>query len=241
MGQVIAIRHVAFEDLGLIAPALTRAGHDVRYVEAPTADLRSIDALAPDLVVVLGGPIGACDEADYPFLSDELTLVGKRLEAGRPVLGICLGAQLLARALGARVFPGPRKEIGWAPLTLTDAGRASCLGELAEGGGLATIPVLHWHGDTFDLPDGATRLASTEACPNQAFTWGGGAALGLQFHLEAQGWALEPWFVGHAAEIVATPGVSVAELRSDTERHSQALTERGRRAFERWLAEVSLS
>jgi GMP synthase (glutamine-hydrolysing) len=120
------------------------------------------------------------------------------------------------------------KEIGWAPLDLTAEGRASCLRHLAGAA------VLHWHGDTFDLPQGAVRLASTPACDNQAFSWGK-AALGLQFHAEAAGTALESWFVGHAAEIGATPGISVPRLRADTARCSAAMIAAGTACFVDWL------
>ena len=114
--RVLAIRHIAFEDLGSFAPVLTKRGFDIDYVEAAEG-LHDVDGSTPALLIVLGGPIGAYEDASYPFLKNELRLLERRLAAGRPTLGICLGAQLMARALGARVYPGPRKEIGWAPLT----------------------------------------------------------------------------------------------------------------------------
>ena len=192
-----------------------------------------MDPLDPDLLVVLGGPIGAYEEAPYPFLIRELQLLEQRLAQERPTLGLCLGAQLMARALGARVYPGKGKEIGWSPLALTPAGRASCLRHLD------VTPVLHWHGDTFDLPERAQRLASTDLTENQAFAWGR-AALALQFHAEAAGPMLERWFVGHALEIATTPDVSVEALRADTQRCSPGLERAGRACFEEWLGEVGL-
>ncbi len=231
----LAIRHVAFEDLGLLGPLLAARGHHVRHIEAGVDDIGSIDPLAPDLLVVLGGPIGAGDDADHPFLTDEARLLERRLAADRPTLGLCLGAQLMARALGTRVYPARAKEIGWAPVTLTEAGRTSCLRHI-DG---AETAVLHWHGDTFDLPAGAVRLASTPICETQAFAHGR-HALALQFHAEAAGPALERWFIGHALEIAATPGVSVATLRADTARWSPTLIERGTRCFAEWLAGVGL-
>lgn len=231
--SVLAIRHVPFEDLGLLAPLCAGRGHALRYLEAPTDDLDAQDPLAPELVVVLGGPIGAYEEAPYPFLSSELQLLERRLAAGRPTLGICLGAQLMARALGARVYPGPRKEIGWGTLSLSPAGKEACLRHL-DG-----TPVLHWHGDTFDLPAGAVHLASTEITPNQAFAWGS-AALALQFHAEAAGRGLERWLVGHAVEIAATPGLSVETLRRDTAACSPALERASGACFGEWLASVGL-
>ena len=120
-------------------------------------------------------------------------MIEKRIAAGLPTLGICLGAQLIARALGARVYPSGHTEIGWTPLALTDAGRASPVRHL-DG---AHTSMLHWHGDTFDLPDNATRLASTPACENQAFAWGN-HVLGLQCHPEIRTDRFEPWLIGNA-------------------------------------------
>ncbi len=227
----MAVRHVAFEDLGTLGGLLAGRDFVVEYVEAAVGDFAAVGE--PDLLVVLGGPIGACDDTDYPFLPAEAALIERRLAAGRATLGICLGAQLMARALGARVYPNPVKEIGWAALDLTAAGRASCLGRLGR------LPVLHWHGDTFDLPDGATLLASTPGCRNQAFAWGA-AALGLQFHIEVTPAGLESWFVGHTVEVAAMPGVNVAGLRNATSEHGPALARAGAESLSRWLASVGL-
>jgi len=229
----LAIRHVAFEDLGLLSPLCAERGLDVRYLEAPTDDLAAQDPLAPDLLVVLGGPIGAYEDDVYPFLRAELALVERRLAAGRPTLGLCLGAQLMARALGARVYPGARKEIGWGALALSPAGQESAVRHL-DG-----TRVLHWHGDTFDLPQGARLLASTEITPHQAFSWGD-ASLALQFHAEASGRGLERWFVGHALEIASTPGISVEALRRDTRDCTLPIERAGRACFAEWLASVGL-
>ena len=233
MPTTLALRHVPFEDLGLLAPLLEQRGHSVRYVEMPTAALDAVDAVSPDLLVVLGGPIGVYETDRYPFIDREVEWLERRLAARRPTLGICLGSQLIAKALGARVYPSGIKEIGWEPVTLTPAAATSCLRHLAG------TPVLHWHGDTFDLPAGAVHLASTPACRNQAFAVGE-HALGLQFHAEAAGQALEAWFVGHACEIATTPNVSVNALRAATERHSTALVERGSACFREWLATLDL-
>jgi GMP synthase (glutamine-hydrolysing) len=227
--QALVIRHVAFEDLGSFEPVLAERGFRVRYAEA-AAGLRDVDGLEPALVIVLGGPIGAYEDASYPFLRHELHLLERRLALGRPTLGICLGAQLIARALGARVYPGPRKEIGWGPLALTPEGRRSQLDRLAGGG----QPVLHWHGDTFDLPAGAIRLASTSLYENQAFSWGH-SALALQFHPEVTASGLERWFVGHACELAATQDISVERLRDDTGRYAPELVRKGREFFSVWL------
>lgn len=147
---------------------------------------------------------------------------------GRPLLGICLGAQVIAAALGAEVRPMESKEIGWSPVRLSPEGAASPLAEL-------TAPVLHWHGDTADLPEGATHLASTPACANEAFAIGG-HTLGLQFHPEITAEAQESWLVGHAHEIAHTPGVTPAGLREAARQQGEAPQRQGRAFFDRWLA-----
>jgi GMP synthase (glutamine-hydrolysing) len=229
MPRAVIIRHVPFEDLDGFAAVLEARGYGIAYREAPVDDLAAPELATADLLVVLGGPIGAYEDHLYPFLGDEIALVERRLAAGRPVLGICLGAQLMARALGARVYPAGAKEMGWAPLELTAAGRESCLRRLAPG-----TAVLHWHGDTFDLPAGAVHLAATPQCRNQAFAWGR-HGLALQFHLETTGRGLERWYVGHAAEIAATPGVTVPELRAQAERHAPPLLPQARACLADWL------
>ena len=184
----------------------------------------------PDLLVVLGGPIGVYENDIYPFLDDEIALIAARLAARKPILGLCLGAQLMAWALGARVYPGPAKEIGWKPLILT-----------AEGAGLLAplknLPVLHWHGDTFDMPPGAINLAKTDICAHQVFSIGN-HALGFQCHPEADGVGFERWLIGHACEISAAPGVSVPVLRADTARYAAAAAKAGQVVLRGWLAKL---
>ena len=131
MKNAIVIRHIAFENLGSLHVVLQEKGYAIEYLEAAPGFLDRINSLTPDLVIILGGPIGADDEQDYPFLSDELDLLKERLANNKPTLGICLGAQLMARALGARVYPGIGKEIGWFPIQLTKFGENSPLQYLA--------------------------------------------------------------------------------------------------------------
>lgn len=228
MKSAIAVRHVHFEDLGLLGEAMAGRGYQVTYREAGVDRLDPRDLAAADLLAVLGGPIGVYEDDVYPFLGDEVAAVRLRLESERPTIGVCLGAQIVARALGERVYPSGVKELGWAPLTLTEDGRASILAPLD---GLA---VLHWHGDTFDLPKGARHLARTALVPNQAFAVGN-FALALQFHLETVAAQLERWYIGHACEITATPGVDVPILRAQAARHAGALEGAARRVFTDWL------
>ena len=234
MPEVIVIRHVCFEDLGSFADVCDERGLRFTYLDAGVDDLARLDAFTPPLLVILGGPIGANDEADYPFLRDELALLERRLVADLPTLGICLGAQLIARALGGVVYPGSAKETGWQPLELTAAGRTSPLRHL--DGGLTSM--LHWHGDTFDLPPGATLLASTLRCRHQAFTWGR-ATLALQCHPEVRAAQFERWLIGHAAELTAA-GLSLPDLRRDSATHGTTLEAQGRRCLADWLVGIGL-
>ncbi len=227
----VAIRHVAFEDLGAFHAPIERAGYRVHYYDVGLDPLWTLEPVKTELVVVLGGPIGAYEDDKYPFLRDEIDLLEERLAAGRPTLGICLGAQLIARALGARVYPGPAKEIGFSPLTLTQDGRASCLAPF-DG-----EPVLHWHGDTFDLPKGAVRLAFTAACQNQAFAYGRNA-LAVQFHPEAGGDAFERWLIGHALEL-AKAGIDVGKLREEQTALGADLNRRAEASITAWLKQIT--
>jgi GMP synthase (glutamine-hydrolysing) len=229
---VTAIRHVAFEDLGAFEPVLRDAGHAIRYLDAGVDDLVGVDGPETDLLIVLGGPIGAYEEDRYPFLTDEIRLIERRLAAGLPMLGICLGSQLMARALGARVYPGPAKEIGFKPLTLTSEGDAGPLAAFRDN------PVLHWHGDTVDLPEGAVWLASTDICLNQAFAMGS-HALAAQFHPEAGGPGFERWLIGHTAEL-GQAGIDVPALRQENRRLAEMLERQARRFLADWMKGAGL-
>ena len=228
--DVLAIRHVPFEDLGLLEPVLSERGYRSSYVDVTVEPITPEAALEPDLLVVLGGPVGVYETGAYPFLRAERDAVEARVRAGRPTLGVCLGAQLLAAALGADVVATGRTEIGYAPLTLTTEGRGSVLAPL-DG-----VRVLHWHGDQFAIPDGAVRLAETPGFPNQAFSRGP-HALGLQFHLEADHTQIERWLVGHAHEL-ASVGIDPNRVRADAAAHGPALADAARQVFERWLDEL---
>jgi GMP synthase (glutamine-hydrolysing) len=229
MKNLLAIRHVPFEDLGSLAEPLAQAGYSIRYADAPTADFAALGKHKWDLLVVLGGPIGVNDHADYPFIVPELKFVEARLKSGSPLLGICLGSQFIAKALGADVRRNSKVELGWKPLKLTEAGQGSALRHF-------TGPVLHWHGEIFDLPKGALGLCSTDLTPCQGFSWG--RALAMQFHPEVSAQGLEQWYVGNVGDIRETD-LSPVELRRSAQAHAAVLEVQGAAALKDWLAEFA--
>ncbi|WP_257477125.1 glutamine amidotransferase [Acidipropionibacterium jensenii] len=228
MPAAVALRHVHFEDLGLLEPVLRDSGYGVEYLDvADSAD--RIPDLDPGLLIVLGAPVGALDTDSYPWLGAERELLRHRLATGGPTLGICLGAQLLAVAAGGSLDSGEAVEIGFSPIHLTQEGSTSVLGHL-DG-----VPVLHWHGDRFTTPATGTLLARTEAA-EQAFSIGPGV-LGLQFHVEADPAHIERWLIGHAHELAGN-GVSPARIRADAEAFGAELARAGRGMIQEWLAEL---
>lgn len=218
---IYAIQHLAFEDLGYLEDVFYTLGFRVRYFEAGVDNLTQ--ALEYEgLTLILGGPIGVYETADYPFLVDEIKLLKQRLLDKKPTIGICLGAQLIAHALGAKVYAGQHKEIGWSRLQLTNLPNHPL-------GALENTPVLHWHGDTFDLPKDAQLLASSELYPHQAFQYGHNV-FGLQFHIEVAGDYLEKWLIGHTCEL-RHANIDIPTLRADNQKYTQALEQQGTHAM----------
>lgn len=224
----VAIRHVQFEDLGSFEAVLAAAGYRIHYYDVGIHELWTLDPLLPDLLIVLGGPVGVYETDSYPFLTGERQLLKARLAEHRPTLGICLGAQQIAATLGAAVAPSGIKEIGFSVLELTDAGRVGPLRHL-EG-----VPVLHWHGDAFQTPEGAENLATTALCDTQGFALGR-HVLALQFHPEVDAAAsIERWLVGHAAELAAA-NIDPRDLRDEAARFGPTLRDAARRMAAEWL------
>jgi GMP synthase (glutamine-hydrolysing) len=223
----LAIRHVRFEDLGLFEPVLRGRGYEVRYADVGAGEFDPRAVADAELVIVLGGPIGVYEAADHPVLDEELAALAERLGRGAPTLGVCLGAQLLAVAAGAEVRATGAHEIGYAPLELSAAGLASPLARLAG------VPVLHWHGDAFEIPSGSASLAATPGFPNQAFALGD-TALGVQFHLEADPARIDEWLIGHTHELRAV-GADVRAIRADAARLGPELAAAGAAVLGDWL------
>lgn len=231
MKSATILRHVHFEDLGCLAPALVKHGYDITYRDVGDDGFLAFDPDEPDLLVVLGGPIGVYEHAIYPFLADEHALIAARLKLDRPMLGICLGAQLIAAASGVKVFPSGVKEIGFSPLVLSAEGQTSPLRHLAN------TPVLHWHGDTYGLPAGAKHLAATSLVEQQAFAIGG-HVLGLQFHAEVDPRiGFERWLVGHASELAAAR-IDIPQLRADAVSFGPQLVAAADKVFDEWLSKL---
>jgi len=177
--RILCIQHVRFEGPAAIADWAEQRGHEIKishlYKGSGLPNQHDFDWL-----LVMGGPMGVHDERDYPWLKQEKAFLRQTVEAGKLVIGICLGAQLIAHVLGAKVYPGPEKEIGWFSIEFSDTAVALPIFDRIS----KRLDVFHWHGDTFDLPSGALHLASSPGCANQAFLYDG-RVLGLQFHMES--------------------------------------------------------
>ena len=188
--------HVPFEGLGCIEQWIIREKHSLGYThfyeDYLLPDMDSIDWL-----IVMGGPMSVYDEAGYPWLAEEKAFIRKAIEQGKTVLGICLGSQLIAEVLGAKVYPNHLKEIGWLDITLSEKALELPLFENFD----KQFPVFHWHGDTYEIPEGSIRLISSVNCINQAFLFRDNV-LGLQFHFEVTGLTLKS-MVDHGMEELA--------------------------------------
>jgi GMP synthase (glutamine-hydrolysing) len=229
--DVVVLQHIACEPPGEYESVLRERGAKLHRVELDEGE--PLPALTGfDGIVAMGGPMSVNDDAELPWLTAEKRAIGEAVRAGVPYFGACLGVQLLAASLGARVYAGPQLEVGVLPVTLTPDGAADPL----FAGLPRSFPTLQWHGDTFDLPEGATLLASSPAFPNQAFRYGL-AAYGIQFHMEvlpemAREWALVPEYAGYADRVLGEGGME--RLLAEFDAAEAGMRAAGRAVFERW-------
>jgi GMP synthase-like glutamine amidotransferase len=221
--RVLAFRHVPFEGVGLIFPALEERGVALEYVDLYCPPARLPDIADAAGLIFLGGPMSVNDS--LPYLKQESDFIVQAVERGQPVLGICLGSQLIARALGGRVYRNPLKEIGWFDIRLTEAASNDRL----FSGVNPSETVFHWHGETFDLPQGATHLAYSDACRNQAFRFGSNV-YGLQFHLEVTPAMIADW----CAQDENCGDVRELDAPIDPWRHAGRLASLSQSVFGRW-------
>jgi len=215
--SISVLQHVPFEGPGHIAVWAARRGHRVsvchRYAGDPVPVLRETD-----MVVVLGGSMNIYEEERFPWLAEEKRFLKEAISAGKIVVGICLGAQLIADALGGRVYAHTQREIGWYPVMLTGSRDKNMLVDLAE----AEFMAFHWHGDTFDVPPAAVQLARSRGCEQQAFIFGD-RVLGLQFHLESTQQSIADLLKNFGKDIVFGPFVQDAGLITQGVRHCPEL------------------
>jgi GMP synthase-like glutamine amidotransferase len=229
--NTLVLQHIACEPAGLYEDILRERESTITPVELDAGE-RLPDWHDFDAILAMGGPMSVNDEGALPWLRAEKRLIADAVDAGKPFWGVCLGAQLLASSLGGRVYPGPRPEVGVLPVSLTD----EALLDRVFRGLPRDFLAMQWHGDTFELPEGAVRLAGSVDYPNQAFKWRN--AYALQFHLEISGEMVREWAAvpAYAADLERTLGPGSAErLVRQVKVRVDDLREQGRTMFERWL------
>lgn len=229
---VTVIRHTIYDTLGCFAPPLEQAGETVVYVEACLGEMDGFDPFTPGPLIVLGGSPGVYQADLYPFLKQEIACLEKRLAADLPTLGVCLGAQIMAKALGANVYKGGQgPENGWRAIDVNQDGRKTPVRHFDR----EWTRIFQWHGDTFDLPDGATLLASSENY-RQAFSWGRNA-LAVQFHPEITSAMAKSWLVD-AAGAAASGRIDIEKIRGDCDHHAETMVRQSGSFMLEWLAHV---
>lgn len=225
--RALVLQHIAVEGPGSLAPLLRTRGWDLDTVALYAGDRVPAQPRAYQAIIVMGGPMGVYDEDTYPFLRAEHEFLQQAIAQEVPLLGICLGAQLLARALGARVYRNARREIGWYTVDLTPAGRADAL--FADVG--SPLRVFEWHSDAFDLPAGATHLAWSADCAHQAFRYGD-RTYGILFHLELLPEMIRAWLKAFHAELAEEADrVSAAQIEAGMTRYMEQYQQIRTRVF----------
>ncbi|MEO8601082.1 MAG: gamma-glutamyl-gamma-aminobutyrate hydrolase family protein [bacterium] len=229
MPTAVVLQHIAVEGPGAIGDALAARGIELRTIRAYAGE--PVPArLDAEALIVMGGPMGVYEADRHPHLRDELRLIEATAAAGLPILGTCLGSQLLAAALGARVYPNTRKEIGWYEVELAAAATQDAL----LGNAPQRFTPVSWHGDIFELPTGAVHLARSAITPHQAFRYGA-HAYGLLFHLELTRPHLDAWMTAFADELSAE-GIAPQSITDDADRRLAAAAAVGSGVFDRFAA-----
>lgn len=225
--SALIIRHVPYEGVAGFRAPIEAAGYAVDRVDVADPAFSSYDLREPDLLIMMGGPMGVYEREAHPWIACQLRRLAQRIEAGRPTIGVCFGAQMIAAAMGAEVYPGPHTEIGFHPVAIHAP--ESPLRHIAE------VPVLHWHGDTFTLPENVELLASSPLYPHQAFRRGPNL-LALQFHAEM---GLDPRFdawIEQGLGMLAAAHTDEQALRAAHTAYGPAAVAAGQRMMEEWLA-----
>ncbi|NQZ14151.1 MAG: gamma-glutamyl-gamma-aminobutyrate hydrolase family protein [Alphaproteobacteria bacterium] len=231
--KVLVVSHKTDKDIGSLDPILVERGYDVTRILSYMDAIETIDPLGHDLAIFTGGPMGVYQAEDYPYLKQELKYLEKRVANDKPVLGICLGAQLLAKALGSDVFPGSNgKEIGWVDVRVNEDGMKTPVRHLDAG----QTKMMQWHGDTFKLPEGAVRLASSDLYKNQAYSYGKNI-MALQCHPEVQREIIELWLACGSEELEEN-NLTVQGIRADSKKNLLTLQHQTQAFFNEWLDEV---
>ncbi len=227
--KALILTHEPNEGPASFGDVLKARGFKQEIIFTPEDDLSALDMNA-DLVLIMGGPMGVYEANKYPYLTKEIEFIKARITANRPLLGVCLGAQLMAAALGANVYKGKTgQEIGWFDIKINDAGKKTPVSVL-DG------MMFHWHGDTFDLPNGATLLATSEKYAHQIFSYGD-KALALQCHPEVKADELEGWYTAFAGQINED---KIKKLRLETQKNIVTLNAKAKIFFESWLESINL-
>jgi len=226
--RALIIRHVPHEGVAGFREPIEAAGYAIDRVDVSDPGFSQIDLREPDLLIMMGGPMGVYEQDRYPWIRCQLSRLKQRLAADRPTLGVCLGAQMIAAALGARVYAGPSKEVGFHPINIHPGARNGPLGALVD------VPVLHWHGDTFTRPEGVELLASSATYEHQAFRRGRNL-LALQFHAEMGLDARFHQWMEQWPEAVEEAGHDVPSLRDAHDRHGPRAVAAGQATISRWL------
>lgn len=231
MPEYLVLQHIECEDLGTIEPALSDRGIGYKYIRLFDGEPVPHNIEKYSGIIILGGPMNVYEEEKFPYLKDEDLLIKKAINMSYPMLGICLGGQLIAKATGAQVKKGATKEIGWYKLNLSTGGKEDkVFGSMPE-----ELIVFQWHGDTFDIPEGAVHLAGSELFPNQAYRVGDNV-YGLQFHLEVTEKIINSWIAEYQDELATLNYIDYERIINDTPEYVEDLSRYAESFYEKFFS-----